>query len=59
MLKNFKTGDSVILKSGNKIMTVDYQTKTGLYSCRWYEGMTLKEAAFNPEDLLLKNRKHG
>jgi uncharacterized protein YodC (DUF2158 family) len=57
MLKSFKTGDSVVLKSGNKMMTVDYLTKTGLYSCRWYEGMTLKEAVFNPEDLLLKDRK--
>ena len=58
MPKNFKTGDSVVLKSGNKIMTVDYLNKTGLYSCRWYEGMILKEGAFNPEDLLLKNRKN-
>ncbi|GEO02358.1 hypothetical protein AAE02nite_00220 [Adhaeribacter aerolatus] len=59
MPKNFKTGDSVISKSGNKMMTVDYLTKTGLYNCRWYEGMTLKEAAFNPQDLVLKDRKQG
>ena len=57
MPKLFKTGDSVVSKEGSKIMTIDYRTKTGLYNCRWYEGMDLKEAAFSPENLLLKNRK--
>ena len=57
MPKTFKTGDSVVTRSGSKVMTVDYRSKTGFYSCRWYEGMELKEAEFTPEDLTLKDRK--
>lgn len=59
MPKTFKTGDTVVFKTSSKIMTIDYRTKTGLYNCRWFEGMAVKEAAFAPEDLVLRNRKEG
>ena len=38
-------------------MTINYQTKTGFYNCRWYEGTALQEAEFDPEDLTFKDRK--
>lgn len=58
MYKIFKTGDSVIYKMANQQMTIDYLTKTGQYNCRWYEGMILKEATFNPNDLEFRTRNN-
>ncbi len=57
MIKTFKTGDSVVNKASSKIMTINYRTKNGLYNCRWYEGMTLQEAEFDPANLVLRDRK--
>ncbi len=58
--KQFKSGDSVQLKSGGPIMTVA-EIKTGVfakgtdlegkYHCQWFSGSTLRSGYFKAESL--------
>ncbi len=50
-MDNFKTGDTVQLKSGGPVMTVTGKTGGGKLTCAWFENSESKRDIFPPESL--------
>jgi len=49
-MSDFKIGDTVRLKSGGPLMTVDKVSDKGI-SCTWFKDKELEYAAFTPATL--------
>jgi len=49
--QEFKTGDTVQLKSGGPIMTVKEQSGRDVY-CQWFAGKKLEFGYFTPDSLI-------
>ena len=55
-MAEFKIGDTVTLKSGGPLMTVDSSAIGGQIqqiNCVWFDDVTVKSGMFNPEALKL------
>ena len=54
-MAEFKIGDTVTLKSGGPLMTVDGATSSQIQqiSCVWFDDVTAKRGMFSPEALKL------
>ena len=52
--QEFKTGDTVELKSGGPPMTIaDYAANVKSFRCQWFVGEKLEEGFFTPDSLKL------
>ena len=51
--QEFKTGDTVQLKSGGPIMTVNSIEKNGEICCQWFLGGKVEVGFFPPDSLKL------
>lgn len=50
-MHTWKVGDTVKLKSGGPMMTVDETLEDGRVRVKWFDGPTLREEIFQPEVL--------
>ena len=48
-----RPGDTVKLKSGGPVMTIDSIDIVGKFVCHWFEGRARKTAEFSPNALIL------
>ncbi|RNI26839.1 DUF2158 domain-containing protein [Rufibacter latericius] len=53
----FKAGDAVQLLMGDKIMTIDYRTKAGLYLCKWFQEDGWQAGEFQSDQIRSADRK--
>lgn len=53
-MADFKIGDTVVLKSGSPIMTVE-KVKDSSISCIWFDGTKKLDSSFPPDTLEIYN----
>lgn len=53
-MADFKIGDTVVLKSGSPIMTVE-KVKDASISCIWFDGTKKLDGSFPPDTLEIYN----
>lgn len=50
-MAKIEIGDTVQLKSGGPIMTVEAITDRGYIRCQWFDGSKIDNSLFKPESL--------